>query len=330
MATDAVLILKDVYGGELIRVPGSIGSDGTLTLGLADRVPPANLALLVLLNPHGGIPFNVPVTIENDGRVALGNAPTGNPNQAIMVVNRTDGGQPLNLNVAIASDGALTIASATFENPAVAPTYDFSEIGLVDESTVSVRFSVPVSSADFTDGVVIKKNTASQTISSGTLQADGITVRYVLDTPVDANDTVTWEYAKSGGDIASTFDGTELENVSAQAVTNNIAGVPPEFDSAEVGAVLATTVVLTLTEDVSAAGNDYSTGVIIKVNSVSKTISSGTRQANHAVIYYVIPAVTNGQTVTIEYSAVSGLIVNEADGEPMATFAAQPVTNTVA
>lgn len=101
----------------------------------------------------------------------------------------------------------------------------------------------------------------------------------------------------------------------------------PGFGSAEVGAVLATTVAVTFSTEITSS--DYKAGVIIKVNTVSKTISSATRQTDHKVVYYVIPAVANGETVTWEYAALTGVIASEVDGSPLEDVSAQSVTNNV-
>lgn len=108
-------------------------------------------------------------------------------------------------------------------------------------------------------------------------------------------------------------------------------GIPPDkqypvFSSAEVGNVNASTVSVTFSVNVSAS--NYATGVTIKVNGSAATISSATRQANHAVVYYALSAaVVNGNTVTWEYSG--GNITNEATGAALQTTSAQSVTNNV-
>jgi hypothetical protein len=78
----------------------------------------------------------------------------------------------------------------------------------------------------------------------------------------------------------------------------------PTFVSAEVGTVGATTVAVTFSAAVTAVGDDYTSGVTIKVNTVASTISSGTRQTNQAIVYYVLAApVVYGDTVTWAYVA---------------------------
>lgn len=106
---------------------------------------------------------------------------------------------------------------------------------------------------------------------------------------------------------------------------------PPQFSSAEIGNVDNLTVVVTFDMDVSAAGDDYLTGVVVNVNGLLTVTSSGTRQANHAIVHYVITTpVANGDTVTWNYNDTTGLIVSEADGAPLADVAQASVTNNVA
>src|SRR5512147_772228 len=105
------------------------------------------------------------------------------------------------------------------------------------------------------------------------------------------------------------------------------SGDAPLFSSAEIGTVNASTLVVTFDRDVSAA--DYSAGVTIKVNGSATSITSATRQANHAIVRYVIPVLWHGSgdAVTWEYASGSGNIVAESGGDPLGNVTAQAVTN---
>lgn len=117
--------------------------------------------------------------------------------------------------------------------------------------------------------------------------------------------------------------------VSPYVFSGGIAGVAPEYDSSEVGTVDATTVVVTFSEDIVAS--DYTLGVTIKINDVEDIIVSGTRQTNHAIIYYVITTpVVFEDVVTFEYSETVGGIASETGTVYMADISAQTVTNNVA
>lgn len=103
----------------------------------------------------------------------------------------------------------------------------------------------------------------------------------------------------------------------------------PTYVNAAIGNVNSSTVAVIFSEAVVAAGDDYSSGVTIKVNNVAATISSGTRQADQAIVYYVLSApVTYGDAVTVSYSSTAGVITN-ADEEVLATFSERSVINSI-
>jgi hypothetical protein len=99
----------------------------------------------------------------------------------------------------------------------------------------------------------------------------------------------------------------------------------PLFLSAEVGNVDSTTIAVLFDQAITAL--NYTTGVVIKKNTVTQTISSGTRQANHALVYYVITvAVGIGDTVTIQLGPTN-VIKSEASGLALADTGVKSVTN---
>jgi len=224
--------------------------------------------------------------------------------------------------------GVILPGRAANVYPKAAPRLMTAEIGLVDAFTVNLTLDVGVTASSYSAGVSIRVDGNIIPIDSAIRQDDDHHVlTYVLHSAAVANQTVTWEYEPDTGSIVSEVGGVELVD-ALQAVTNNVAEVPPEFDSAEVGNVDDTTVAVTFDSDVTAA--NYATGVTIKVNDVSQSIASATRQTNHAVVYYVIPSVISADTVTWDYSATTGLIRAALDGSALATVTAQAVTNNVA
>lgn len=110
-------------------------------------------------------------------------------------------------------------------------------------------------------------------------------------------------------------------------IVNEPAAVAPQFSSAEIGNVNASTVVVTFDQDVTAS--NYATGVTIKVGGVSQTISSATRQANHAVVHYVIPVLWHGSGDSVTWEYTGGNIAGESGGASLETVTAQAVTNNV-
>ncbi|MEJ2189578.1 MAG: hypothetical protein P8Y93_09215 [Acidobacteriota bacterium] len=88
------------------------------------------------------------------------------------------------------------------EAVAAALSLSSAEIGDVGTTTVEAQFSGNVNATDCAAGVTIKVNSVSQTISSGTRQADHSLVYFVITPAVDVDDTVTWEYDDDLGDYA--------------------------------------------------------------------------------------------------------------------------------
>jgi hypothetical protein len=101
------------------------------------------------------------------------------------------------------------------------PALSSAEVGAVAATKVVVTFSTEVIAADYAAGVTIKVNTVSKTISAATRQTDQKVVHYTIPA-VSAGQTVTWEYAEDNGNITSAVDGSPLDSVTAQAVTNNV------------------------------------------------------------------------------------------------------------
>ncbi len=80
----------------------------------------------------------------------------------------------------------------------------------------------------------------------------------------------------------------------------------PEFVSAEVGTVDEVTVMVTWDREIVDIP-----AVIIKVNTVAKTISASVvDEEDDTLVAYTIPAVTNGQTVTLEWLNESHEVTN--------------------
>ena len=99
------------------------------------------------------------------------------------------------------------------------------------------------------------------------------------------------------------------------------------LDSAEVGDVDATTVEAQFSDNVNAT--DYKAGVTIKVNSVSQTINTATRQADHSLVHFVIAAAVDvDDTITWEYDDDLGDYADD-EANPMGDISATAATNYV-
>jgi hypothetical protein len=110
-------------------------------------------------------------------------------------------------------------------------------------------------------------------------------------------------------------------------VNNWPGNIAPTLVSAEVGNVDTTTIAVTFDQAVTAA--NYKTGVTIKNGGATQTISTGTRQTNHRIVYYVITlVVAPGDVVTIRIDATN-VITSESGGVALADTGTRSVTNHV-
>lgn len=99
--------------------------------------------------------------------------------------------------------------------------------------------------------------------------------------------------------------------------------------SLEVGLVNATTLVVRFNHVIKAAGNDFKTGVTVKVAGSGRTVNSGTLQTDQHIVYYVLAsAVSAGQAVTWEYNGTTGKITDSSDVK-MASIGPLTVTNSL-
>lgn len=118
--------------------------------------------------------------------------------------------------------------------------------------------------------------------------------------------------------------------------TSTLLGVIPTLVSATIENAAADVIVLTFSANMVAS--NYGTGFSCTVNAVARSISSGARQSDHAIIKLTLAsAVTNGQTVllsfaTNQYSQVAktGSNLRSETGDAyLAAFTGQAVTNNV-
>lgn len=105
-------------------------------------------------------------------------------------------------------------------------------------------------------------------------------------------------------------------------------GAAPLFASGEEGDVNNSTVEITFDQNI--VSSDYAAGWILKINGVSDTIVSATRQANHALVYFVTTTpIDIDDVVTVEYDDDFGDYEAEDDAVDMLDITAQATTNYV-
>ena len=109
----------------------------------------------------------------------------------------------------------------------------------------------------------------------------------------------------------------------ADAITYD--AVAPVFSSAEIGNVDATSLIITLDKSVFDPGGALpATDFDVQVNAAG--VSESAVSVSGSTVDVTVPAVSNGDTVTVAYN---GTALVGVDGEQVATFTAQAVTNNV-
>ena len=104
---------------------------------------------------------------------------------------------------------------------------------------------------------------------------------------------------------------------------------PPTYSSSEEGDVEDVKLVVTFSENIVSALNDYVTGVTIKINAVTEVIVSGIRQANNAIVHYTLTNTPDANDViTFEYSDTLGDIADTA-GNQLGDITPQTADNNV-
>lgn len=102
------------------------------------------------------------------------------------------------------------------------------------------------------------------------------------------------------------------------------------YSEGEIGDVLNTTVAIRFSENIYSPTTDYKSGVTIKVNSVSRTINTATRQTDHHYVHYVIDiACDANDAITWEYDDDFGDMESEDSGNPLGDVTAETVDNWI-
>jgi hypothetical protein len=173
-----------------------------------------------------------------------------------------------------------------------------------DWQIVNIRYSEGGEGVDTTSLVLVTKGADAIYIRAGSVAA----------------------YINNGYQVVKVLYGEDQIPIPLQ--DNNLVFLDtPAFVSAEIGTVADTTLVVTFSTEV--ASEDFTAGVTIKINTVAQVIESATRQSDHTVVHYVIPAVIFGDTVTWAYDDLTGGIASANDGSILDDVTTQTATNNV-
>lgn len=249
-----------------------------------------------------------------NGLAGLGGTyPTTAPN---LTLTETRTGPP--------APGSITFTTGTYTRPADGNNPTLSNTSIVATNTTGPYYLDVLS--------VTNGTTPSQTDmdnGSGTGVLEKVTLGPEtniedLDGSLDLSVSITngrlyQQYRDSTGTpVLSALTSTPTED----AITYD--AVAPTFSSAEVGSVNSTSLVVTFNKNVYDSGSLAASDFDVQVDASGVVESAVSVSGTDVTI--TIPAVANGETVTVAYN---GTALVGVDGEVVATFTAQSVTNNV-
>lgn len=108
----------------------------------------------------------------------------------------------------------------------------------------------------------------------------------------------------------------------------NLASPVAKIDSLTIGPVDSKTVEIDFNVDIESPSMDYTLGVTIKVDGMTRTITAAARQADNSIVRYTIAGVFGNESVTWEYNSDVGDLRRVSDSEDLVTVNPQNVGNS--
>lgn len=205
------------------------------------------------------------------------------------------------------------------------PTALSAAVGSATPTTVAISMSEPLDPAfvPAPSTVTISGHTVTALVVSGSA------LNVTVDAFVAGEAARTASYTPNGTNNLRDMSGNQLDAFSGLAIANNAAATdtaPPVFASAQVANASPNVIQVTMSETLANS-----------VPPASAFTASGGRSVTGVAISGAIASVTvntayaNTDTVTIAYTQPTGNPrLQDAAGNPTASFTAQPVTNNVA
>ncbi len=208
------------------------------------------------------------------------------------------------------------------------PDYVSSVIENATPSRLDITYNLTLANiVTAASAFTVKVNTVTRTISSVAIL--GTRVLLTLANPVVYGDVVTVAYTKPVSNPLQTAAGGQAASLTAQNVTNNVAAINPVYVSSVIENAtpsrLDITYNLTLANIVPAAS-----AFTVKVNTVTRTISSVAISSGTRVLLTLANPVVYGDVVTVAYTKPVSNPLQTAAGGQAASLDDQNVTNNVA
>jgi hypothetical protein len=171
----------------------------------------------------GWIPFNIRYSEGGEGEDTISQVLMTKDSDAIRV--RPEAvlsyrAQGYSVKEILYGTGALKISSGITVTDV--PAIVSMEIGIVDATTLVITFLDDIVADDYAAGWTMMIGEVQAEISAGARQTDHKVIYLTVDA-VANGDTVTLAYAELTGSVRSEADGTILDDMTAQTVTNNVS-----------------------------------------------------------------------------------------------------------
>lgn len=208
----------------------------------------------------------------------------------------------------------ISVVDTRPEGPdVVLPRFKHAYVVPASPTNVIVQWSEKITAVgdDYTTGVTIKKNTAAQTINTGTRSDTQGRVTYVLAASAVGDDVLTIEY--NGAGALKDLAGNSLASFGPEPIVNQIPeAIPPTFVEGEIGAHGLSIVVLRLSEPVKSDGGAVHDGFVIKRNGGNVGVSNGRIHdfSSAELIIDVDVNAADGDAWQVQYTAASGHITD--------------------
>jgi uncharacterized repeat protein (TIGR02059 family) len=174
-------------------------------------------------------------------------------------------------------------------------TVQFDKEMKTPESTQNTAFNVEIERVEAATG---KRTVENINITAINLNTDNTEISLTLESTVNNGDSATLTYTRGGVESA---DGGWLKDFE-KAITNDVTGESPELESATLTAN-GTEITAAFSMKMAAGINSQKGQFAVRVNGLTNTIQSMTRDADHKIyLIEVADEIVYGEQVTLSYT----------------------------
>ena len=238
-----------------------------------------------------------------------------------LVIDAVENGTPYTVRVQARNDGGLgawsTEVTSTPDN-GTAPMFERAE---VKGKILYVTFDEALDAGSQPAGRAF--TVSGGRTGTGRAAVSGVTVTVTLDAAVAPGETVTVSYTTPDSHPLRDLAEREVASFTGQPVTNTTLDTPAP--TVERAAVDGNTLTVTFDEALDAGSQPAGRAFTV---SGGRTGTGRAAVSGVTVTVTLDAAVASGETVTVSYTTPDSHPLRDADGNAVASFTGQPVTNT--